>query len=117
MGNPLNPAESAGMKGPLTTTLSWPVWPGPASPSTVTTSPSGPPSATTPTWTAVSTFCGPVPYRIASPGLGTAAGDKSRPRFAPQLEMLPTNGYLGIPTPAVSQVQVANRAHHCSQGP
>src|ERR1035438_1190638 len=98
-------------------TASEPVGAGPASPSTVTMAPSGQVCTTSPTWRDVEAEDGPVPYRTASPGSGLAVGGSTCPWAAAQSQMVPVKGYEGMGMPACCHTQVANSAHHASQGP
>src|SRR5579875_238028 len=114
---PLNRYDGRGGKGPLTSTDVRPPGPGPASPSIVSTQPSGQTWATTPMCGEDATLWGPVPYRTRSPGRGWARTGRARPWATAQSNTLPTNAKRGMGTPALSQAQVANRAHQGSQGP
>ena len=99
------------------TTAKLPVGAGPASPSTVTTAPSGQTCTTRPTWSEEAVDHGPVPYSTASPTDGVAHAGSTPVLAWAQVKISPVKAYDGMGTPACSHTQVANSEHHSSHGP
>ena len=99
-------------------TFSCPVGAGPASPSTVTTAPSGHTSTTIPVWTEVAVLWGPVPYSTASPGAGrTLCREDPAVGGGPRVDVAGERAWRAPGSRRCAHTHVTKRAHHASQGP